>query len=1219
MKRNDHDSAPSPHHPAGSQRASAHRSHAPDHRKHKAKAEHAHAARDDGEPAPRARRLPHRVALRQWNALQRHALQFLRRRTVRRLLWGTTITLALVVVAAGGLWWRLASGPIELDLATPWLKKAIEDNFGGAHTVSVGGTQLERDENGRISLRLRDITVRAGDGTVVASAPKAEVGLSGLGLLTGNVRAKSLNLVGAEMAVRIEKSGAVTVFAGANKRPIATAQPALAPTSPGAVAEAAVPGPLGAGAQDLAGLLTWIDGLGATGLDGHDLRELGLKNGNLTVDDERNGKHWTFSKINISLMRPAAGGITFRLSSDGVKEPWVLSAAMRPLGDGVRAVGLEARNVSTSDILLALRLNELEVEANLPVSASVRAEISANGALQNLQGRVVAGRGNVVDHGDDDVKVDVERADIRFTWDARQHVLLIPFQLHAGGNQFTMRAALRAPSDKSGVWTFDVARGDNVIDPIILAGAGQLDPESFAINRVTMHGRIDTKRRRIDLIKGDLTRIDTRPLYNIGIALTGSFDYSGPVPHLAFGVACTRMPGSVLKRIWPIFANYAVRQWVEEHAFGGVVEHVVIAGNAPLPDFRPDGPPMPPDGFSVDLETSGTMVKPLPDMPAIRDADLTLRVVGRHASVSLARGTVDVAPGRKLNIADGVFDVPDVNPKPAAATARFRVDGAVPAAAALLSSDAMRDTVGMTLDPDSTRGTVSARVGVDLFVGRNVPRDSSSYSVNAVLTNFAADKLVMGRKIEASTLRVSATNLGYQVKGDVKINGAPAAVDIEKKPGGQARLVLQAKLDERARRRLGIDLGEAVTGVIPVKVSGDIGNNNNDADDGKLDVDADLTQARIDNMLPGWQKPAGKPAHASYTLVKTPKTVRFDNLAITGSGANVKGSVEFDGTGDIVSADLPQFALSDGDKASLKAERGGDNVLHVAMRGDVYDGRNFVKSSMAGGDKRKTSKKKEPDLDLDVKLGAVAGFNGETLRGLDLRMSRRSGHIRNFTMKAKIGRDTALIGDLRLRRRDNHQVVYFETDDAGALFRFTDMYPRMYGGQMWVAMDPPSADQKPQVGTLYVSNFSVRGEPTLKRVTAGAPGQQGSAVQFSEAHMDFTRYPGHMSIRDGVVRGPAVGATVEGQIDYAKNDVHLRGTFVPFYGLNNLFGQIPVVGLILGGGANEGLLGITYEATGPPSAPRIIVNPVSAIAPGLLRKFIPSPGQFDPSFNPPRQ
>ena len=34
-----------------------------------------------------------------------------------------------------GLWWRLSSGPIELDLATPWLKAAIEENFGGNHSV----------------------------------------------------------------------------------------------------------------------------------------------------------------------------------------------------------------------------------------------------------------------------------------------------------------------------------------------------------------------------------------------------------------------------------------------------------------------------------------------------------------------------------------------------------------------------------------------------------------------------------------------------------------------------------------------------------------------------------------------------------------------------------------------------------------------------------------------------------------------------------------------------------------------------------------------------------------------------------------------------------------------------------------------------------------------------------------------------------------------------
>ena len=228
-------------------------------------------------------------------------------------------------------------------------------------------------------------------------------------------------------------------------------------------------------------------------------------------------------------------------------------------------------------------------------------------------------------------------------------------------------------------------------------------------------------------------------------------------------------------------------------------------------------------------------------------------------------------------------------------------------------------------------------------------------------------------------------------------------------------------------------------------------------------------------------------------------------------------------------------------------------IDHTAMRGDIYDGRNFVKSTLASTDK---AKQKQEDLDLDLKVGTVAGHNGETLRGLDLKLSRRGGRIRTFNMTSKIGRDTPLNGDLRVRARDNHQVIYFETDDAGALFRFTDMYPRMFGGQMWVAMDPPTQEQSPQVGTLFIRSFAVRGEPALERVVSGAPGAAGIAgVDFSEMRADFTRFPGKMAVRDGVVRGPLVGATVEGNIDYTRDDVHLRGTFVPFYGLNNMWTQ----------------------------------------------------------------
>ncbi len=51
----------------------------------------------------------------------------------------------------------------------------------------------------------------------------------------------------------------------------------------------------------------------------------------------------------------------------------------------------------------------------------------------------------------------------------------------------------------------------------------------------------------------------------------------------------------------------------------------------------------------------------------------------------------------------------------------------------------------------------------------------------------------------------------------------------------------------------------------------------------------------------------------------------------------------------------------------------------------------------------------------------------------------------------------------------------------------------------------------------------------------------------------------------------------------AGDEVHLRGTLVPLYGANNLLGQLPVVGLFLGG-EKEGLVGVTYEVVGKPGS-----------------------------------
>ncbi|MGH6853764.1 MAG: hypothetical protein ACREDJ_11350, partial [Methylocella sp.] len=57
--------------------------------------------------------------------------------------------------------------------------------------------------------------------------------------------------------------------------------------------------------------------------------------------------------------------------------------------------------------------------------------------------------------------------------------------------------------------------------------------------------------------------------------------------------------------------------------------------------------------------------------------------------------------------------------------------------------------------------------------------------------------------------------------------------------------------------------------------------------------------------------------------------------------------------------------------------------------------------------------------------------------------------------------------------------------------------------------------------------------------------------------------------------------------------------------------KLPVVGLILGGGSNEGLIGVNYRITGLASAPTLNINPLSAIAPGIFRQIF-GVSDFDP-------
>ena len=1132
-------------------------------------------------------------------------------RWVRRLAIVIAALMVIFTVCFGGLWWRLGAGPINLDMATPWLAAAIEQNIGNGNTVEVGGTQIERAGRIRIAVRIRDIVVRDRDNAIVASAPKAEVRLSGMALLMGQLRAESLNLVDAELAVRITPDGYVTVSTGDTNKPLATgvtskrlatgggaavpdqSSPSTTTAPNNATAPLVITPPSssptsGTATSGLLAGLDWLDSLSLTGLDGQNLNEIGLKNGNLIVDDQQRGNKWNFENISLSLRRPSGGGIALSLGEEGAK-PWSLRVTVGPQENGVRSVDIRAKDVSTSNILLALRLKDVTYSADLPLTGELKGELGRDGLPTYFRGKVVIGAGTIIDTDTPDYPMAIDSAEANIEWDSGRRVLVAPFKIISGPNRITLLAHLEPPNDSVNDWQLGLSGGT-----IVLAGIDNSPPLIF--NRINIGFRFDTDHKQVVLAQADISNGE------VGVAGTGSIDYSGE-PLIKLGFAGTPMSASALKRIWPALIVPEVREWVIDRIDAGTLQRVEIGVNTLVKNLPRKGPPIPDDGLSVNIVANGVTVRPVDGLPPVHDADLKAHVTGRTATVTIGQAVADTPTGRRLNISDFTFEVPDTHPKPPPSRVKFKIDGPVPAAAEIMSSDRLADVMATPIDPNTSKGNFSATINLGMPVKGELTKENTTYSVTADLNGFAADKLVMSQKLEANNLKLVASNQGYQVKGDVKIGGQSATLDYRKPADGDADVRLAATLDDAGRARLGLDLGPAMSGSVPIKLTGKISSER----DSKMGIEADLTQLKLDNILPGWSKVPGRSGKATFNVVPKAQSTRFEDIVIEGGpGVSIKGALEVDQNGDLLNSNFPVYAPSDGDKASLKAERGQDGVVKVTMRGDVFDGRSFLKSAISGSSKDDSKNKlKNIDFDVDLKLGAIAGANGEALRSADLKMSRRNGIIKAFSLNGKVGRDTPVTGEMRGRSQgQGRDVIVVQTKDAGAFLRFTDTYSKVTGGELMLAMEPPTSDQSAKEGLLNIREFSVKGEGALDRAAAGGPPGAANGVAFSALRAEFTRHGGLLTVREGVVKGATIGLTIEGNIDYNANQVRMSGTIIPMYGLNNIFGQIPIAGIFLGAGKDEGLIGVTYEIVGTPGAPVLRVNPISALLPGVTRKIM---------------
>src|SRR5437899_3688107 len=409
-----------------------------------------------------------------------------------------------------------------------------------------------------------------------------------------------------------------------------------------------------------------------------------------------------------------------------------------PAANGVRSVDIRADKVSTTNILLALRLKDLTYSADLPLTGELKGELGRDGLPTYFRGKISAGAGTIIDTDTPDYPMGIDSTEMNVEWDTGRRVLVAPFKIISGQNRITLLAHLEPPNDSIPDWQLGFSGGT-----IVLAGIDDEQPLIF--NRIAIGLRFDTDKRRVVLTQADVSNGE------IGIAGTGSVDYSAE-PRLTLGFAGTPMSASALKRMWPTLIVPEVREWVIERVERGSLQRLEVGVHSPVRSLARRGPPIPDDGLAVNIVANGVTLHPVDELPLVRDADLKARVTGRTATVTIGQAASDTPAGRKLNISDFVFEVPDMAPKPAPAKVRFRIDGPVPAAAEILASDRLSEFSGTLIDPNSSKGNVSAIITLGVPVTGGLTKADTTYTVTADLGGFAADKLVMNQKLEANLL-----------------------------------------------------------------------------------------------------------------------------------------------------------------------------------------------------------------------------------------------------------------------------------------------------------------------------------------------------------------------------------------------------------------------------------------------------------------------------------
>ncbi|MBM3507330.1 MAG: hypothetical protein FJX64_06335 [Alphaproteobacteria bacterium] len=439
------------------------------------------------------------------------------------------------------------------------------------------------------------------------------------------------------------------------------------------------------------------------------------------------------------------------------------------------------------------------------------------------------------------------------------------------------------------------------------------------------------------------------------------------------------------------------------------------------------------------------------------------------------------------------------------------------------------------------------------------------------------------------------------VEGTAELNGY--AMTFAWKPGdapGAGHFSATAKGDEKLLAAFGYDLSQWLTGPLQATAVADTAG----TEPGTLRIGLDLREATV--ATPMYSKPPGQDGFAEVTFVPdATRSYRLRSFAGTSVGLAVSGAIE------AAAAPQPgwrriQIARLILGEGSLNAtiDRQDNGTLAVTAQGQKLDIRPLLGGATA--DRQGASTLQLPPLQLSGRFDSLVLGPDRTLTDASGTAVYQGGAWRSLGATAKMPGGASVA--IALADAEDGQDISISATDAGAFLASFGLFQGAVGGSLEMNGKVKQTGGTSLEGTLVAKNFRVVRAPALLQLLQVASpfgiveSLQGPGIPFVDFTSPFRISANRVVLAESRARGASLGVTVEGTLDRNTGAMNFSGTIVPFYAINALLRDIPVLGDILFG---EGVFATNYRVSGTTASPVITVNPLSTLAPGILRELMP--------------